>query len=153
MSADLFEPASLRERMRTWAATAMTRVKIDPLPDSQLVVARVDPGHVPALRNVAGMGLTEEIAMEELSRAVDAWVEARIGAGKALPELSKEATCASPDILKCIRMRTLRGLVLHRGSQWGVQRTKLSRAFLLSLASDFDRLVSQRVASQLESAS
>lgn len=129
------------DRLKAWINAAMTRVNVARVPDTDVFAARVK-----GLRNFVGTGSTEEIASRDLEQRLEHWAKQRLTGGEELPFFDRPLVVVPAEIVRCIRLSTLRKLVIARSVQWGVARRKLPPHALDPLLADIDQLITRHAA-------
>lgn len=129
------------DRLKAWLNVAMNRVHASQVADTDVYAAKVK-----GLRQCVGTGSTEALAISDLEGKLTSWAEHRLTGGEELPFFDRPMVVVPAEIVRCIRLSTLRKLVIARAGQWGVVRRKLPPHALDPLLADIDQLITRHAA-------
>jgi hypothetical protein len=141
------ELVSLTERIEAWAHyLCVNKAVVKRFEDTESFT-----GKIKGLPSVAVIQSAEGLVMEQLFIKLVEHGKRLVSQGQPLPLQERPVIEIDPAVKACVRLSTLRKLILQRSGEWGVTRKNLPPHILSEVLSDFDLLIN-RVASQLKSA-
>lgn len=129
---------ALADRVEAWLGIALTKAKVQSIPDTDLFTATLPP-----FRKFYGTDTKEGEALNLLRSRLSVWARSELIAGRELPVWESKIPEITPAMKYLVRMSNLKHELRTRAKQWGGERQLLPAGAVERCLVEIDALVTR----------